>query len=93
MSRPYALLLLLTGQALAAQGSRDSAALANPVMAAARPQYEQVKDYLLRAADAMPEQKYAFRPTPQGRTFEYDSWGAPLAPPSYSTRHQPTAPS
>ena len=69
MSRPYPLLLLLTGQALAAQGSRDSAALANPVMAATRPQYEQVKDYLLRAADQMPEQNYAFRPTPQVRTF------------------------
>lgn len=38
-------------------------------VASARPSYEEVKDYLLRSAEQMPEASYAFRPTPKVRTF------------------------
>ena len=38
-------------------------------VASARPFYDQVKDYLVRSADQMPEENYGFRPTPEVRTF------------------------
>lgn len=40
-----------------------------PVMAATVPEYERVKEYLLRSAEQMPEEQYAFKPTPAVRSF------------------------
>jgi uncharacterized damage-inducible protein DinB len=40
-----------------------------PVMAATIPEYERVKEYLLRSAEQMPEEHYAFKPTPAVRSF------------------------
>jgi uncharacterized damage-inducible protein DinB len=42
---------------------------AGPVMAATIPEYERVKGYLLRSAEQMPEEHYAFKPTPVIRSF------------------------
>jgi uncharacterized damage-inducible protein DinB len=42
---------------------------AGPVMAATIPEYERVKEYLLRSAEQMPEEHYAFKPTPAVRSF------------------------
>jgi uncharacterized damage-inducible protein DinB len=42
---------------------------AGPVMAATIPEYERVKGYLLRSADLMPEEHYAFKPTAAVRSF------------------------
>jgi uncharacterized damage-inducible protein DinB len=40
-----------------------------PVMAATVPEYERVKDFVLRSAAQMPEEHYAFKPTPAVRSF------------------------
>jgi uncharacterized damage-inducible protein DinB len=40
-----------------------------PVMAATIPEYERVKEYLLRSAEQMPDEHYAFKPTPAVRSF------------------------
>ncbi len=48
---------------LFAQGAAPS------VSDAIRQSYNQVKSNLLKAADAMPEADYAFKPTPEQRTF------------------------
>jgi uncharacterized damage-inducible protein DinB len=42
---------------------------ANPVVESARPLHEQVKGYVLRAVDQMPEEHYGFKPTPDVRSF------------------------
>lgn len=43
-------------------------------MAATVPEYERVKDYLLRSAEQMPEEHYAFKPTPAVRSFGQFAW-------------------
>jgi len=40
-----------------------------PVLADARQSYNSIKDYLTRAAAAMPEDSYSFKPTPDIRSF------------------------
>lgn len=62
-------LALLSLQILSVQAAQDSSAAANPVIASTRPTYDQVKDYILRAVEQMPEEHFAFRPTPDVRTF------------------------
>lgn len=42
---------------------------ANPLMGSTRPSYDQIKDYILRSVDQMPDAHYSFRPTPDVRTF------------------------
>jgi uncharacterized damage-inducible protein DinB len=42
---------------------------ANPLSSEARTAYTQVKNLLLRMADKMPEENYAFKPTPEIRDF------------------------
>lgn len=42
---------------------------ANPLIAETRAAYNSVKGYLTRAAGAMPEEDYSFKPTPDIRTF------------------------
>jgi hypothetical protein len=41
----------------------------NPLIAETRQAYTSVKGYLTRAAAAMPEENYSFKPTPEIRTF------------------------
>ena len=41
----------------------------NPVIADARASYNSIKGYLTRAAAAMPEENYSFKPAPEIRTF------------------------
>ena len=41
----------------------------NPMMAAVKAQHEQVKGYLLKTAEAIPENLYSFRATPDVRTI------------------------
>ena len=36
----------------------------NPLMAAVKQQHDQVKGYLLKTAEMVPENLYSFRPTP-----------------------------
>lgn len=61
------LLLALSAAPAAAQGA--PAADANPAVGALRPMYETARGYLMRAAEAMPEGDFAFRPTPEVRSF------------------------
>jgi uncharacterized damage-inducible protein DinB len=42
---------------------------ANPLSASAKKSYDIIKGYLLKAADKMPEEHYAFKPTPDVRSF------------------------
>jgi uncharacterized damage-inducible protein DinB len=41
----------------------------NPLMAAVKGQHDQVKAYLLKTAETVPESLYSFRPTPEVRTI------------------------
>jgi hypothetical protein len=41
----------------------------NPLIAETKGAYNSIKDYLTRAAAAMPEANYGFQPTPDIRTF------------------------
>src|SRR5580658_10691994 len=41
----------------------------NPLIAETKQAYTSIKGYLTRAATAMPEENYSFKPTPDIRTF------------------------
>lgn len=69
MKRLALVLLLACTHPLAAQDATDAAAAADPVVASVRPLYDQVKAYVVSAAEDMPEENYAFRPTPEVRSF------------------------
>jgi uncharacterized damage-inducible protein DinB len=60
--------LLLVAVAVSAQAG-VSAPTANPLTSGARLHYGIVKDSVTRAAAKMPEEFYAFRPTPEVRSF------------------------
>lgn len=71
-TRPSILLflLLLLPLPLAAQSSQSTAPMQdNAALDAVRPLYTQVRDYLMRSAEQMPEEKYDFRPTDEVRSF------------------------
>jgi uncharacterized damage-inducible protein DinB len=53
--------IAVTGGTLRAQGS--------PLSADVKKDYRNVRDYFLRAAERMPESEYAFRPSPDVRSF------------------------
>jgi uncharacterized damage-inducible protein DinB len=55
------LLLSFTIAALQAQN--------NPLSAEAKRDYQTIKNYVIRAAEKMPEEDYAFHPTPEIRSF------------------------
>ncbi len=59
----FALLSALCGDAAQQQPSTG------PVMAATIPEYERVKEYLVRSAEQMPEEHYGFKPTSAVRSF------------------------
>ena len=65
MNRFFALGLLL---GLAARGLAQSTPR-NPFTSDIRRDYGSVRDYFIRAADKMPEDKYGFRPSPDVRSF------------------------
>ena len=52
---------MISGQGLLAQG--------DPLSAAAKADYLQVRNNVIRSAEKMPETSYGFRPTPEVRTF------------------------
>jgi uncharacterized damage-inducible protein DinB len=52
---------------LAAQTA--SAQNGNPISASAKRTYDVIKGYVTRAAEKMPEEQYAFKPTPDVRSF------------------------
>jgi len=54
------LFLLFTGAAMAQE---------NPLSADARRDYKTIQDYVIRSAEKMPEDGYAFKPTPEIRSF------------------------
>jgi uncharacterized damage-inducible protein DinB len=54
---------------IAASSLSPPQAPAGPVMAATIPEYERVKEYLLRSAEQMPEEHYTFKPTLAVRSF------------------------
>lgn len=64
MLRPLFLVFLTLATAPGAARAQAS----DPVMQSVRPNYEQVKDYLLRAADQMSEADLAFQPTSEVRS-------------------------
>lgn len=63
MKRLLLLLLLAPAPAAAQTASSDAA------VSAVRAQYEQVRGYLTRAAEQMPEADYAYQPTPEVRSY------------------------
>jgi len=54
---------------VSADGQTATQAPPGPVMAATVPEYERVRDFLLRSAEQMPEEHYAFKPTQAVRSF------------------------
>jgi uncharacterized damage-inducible protein DinB len=50
-------------------GGSIQAQSANPLSAAAKRSYEIIKGYIIRAAEKVPEADYAFKPTPDVRSF------------------------
>lgn len=62
MTRSLAIALALCAAVL--QGGS-----ANPYTSSLRQDYGQIRDYVIRSAEKMPEEKYAFRPSPDVRTF------------------------
>ncbi|MGH7502105.1 MAG: DinB family protein [Longimicrobiales bacterium] len=63
------LLGLAAASPAAAQDHMDHAAQGSPMVASARSVYETVRGYITRAADQMPAGEYAFKPTPDVRSF------------------------
>jgi uncharacterized damage-inducible protein DinB len=62
--------IFLCGLAVALMaGQNAEAQTANPLSASAKRTYDIIKGYLTRAADKMPEEHYAFKPTPDVRSF------------------------
>ena len=49
--------------------AQEPASPANPLTAGAKRSYDIIKGYILRSAEKMPEEHYAFKPTPEVRSF------------------------
>ncbi len=62
-------MILLAVLGTLGSGPPRAQASIGPVMSATAPEYERVKEYLLRSAEQMPEEHYAFKPTPVVRSF------------------------
>lgn len=61
-------LLVLSGATGVAQEPAPASS-ANPLAAGATRTYRIIKGYIVRAAEKMPEEHYAFKPTPEVRSF------------------------
>jgi uncharacterized damage-inducible protein DinB len=59
----------MTGGGLIGGGLSCLWAQSNPVSASVTRDYKGVRDYFIRAAEKMPEANYAFKPSPDVRTF------------------------
>jgi uncharacterized damage-inducible protein DinB len=64
-----AAVLGITVAALAFGQMPKSAASANPLVDGAKMDYRMVKTFLIKSAEQVPENLYAYRPTPEVRTF------------------------
>jgi hypothetical protein len=64
MKRSYVLLIVVF-----LAGTASLQAQSSPMSADAKFWYESIKNVLLKSADKMPEENYAFRTTPQVRTY------------------------
>src|SRR5579859_6707960 len=65
----WPIVLLLTASGAWAQSGSAPAASSNPLVTSSKVFYTNVKQDILRSADKMPEDKYAFKPTDGVRTF------------------------
>ena len=61
--------LMIVAVALAIAAGTLSAQSANPLTSGAKQTYEVVKGYVVKSAAKMPEENYAFKPTPEVRSF------------------------
>jgi uncharacterized damage-inducible protein DinB len=52
-----------------ALGAQAPAPAQNPIAAGQKMLYSMVKNYIIRSAEKMPEENYAFKPTPEVRSF------------------------
>ena len=68
MRWPIVLLFAASG-AWAQSGSGNPAAIVNPLVASSKVFYMNAKQDILRSADKMPEEKYAFKPTDSVRSY------------------------
>ena len=62
-------LLVLAAAALAAVPVHTHAQAVDPTVAGAKWTFDTVKSYITRSAEQVPEADYAYRPTPEVRTF------------------------
>jgi uncharacterized damage-inducible protein DinB len=63
-------MILAGGVAIAVLASGTAQAqTSNPLSASAKRTYDIIKGYITRAAEKMPEENYAFKPTPDVRSF------------------------
>ncbi len=60
---------MMSGTLLLALALTASQATPSPMIASTRSTYEAVKGYLLKAAEQVPEEHYAFKPTPEVRSM------------------------
>ena len=49
--------------------AQEPAASGNPMSSGAKRSYDIIKGYILKSAEKMPEEHYAFKPTPEVRSF------------------------
>ena len=65
------MILTIAVRIFTAVGSNQTqgSASANPIVGAARGEYQRVKEYLLKSAEQMPDSDYGFKPTPTVRSF------------------------
>ncbi len=61
--------LMATGAACAAQDAAPAGPVANPVTTTVKGQLTRFEKNMVAAADAMPAEKYNFKPTPEMNTF------------------------
>jgi uncharacterized damage-inducible protein DinB len=62
-------LMILSVAALPVSAQQQQNAVTNPAVNAAKTNWSEVRGYLVRSADQMPESLYNFKPTPQVRSF------------------------
>ncbi|HMC56707.1 MAG TPA: DinB family protein [Gemmatimonadaceae bacterium] len=61
--------MILLAAAIPAGAQQQQSAVTNPAVNAAKGNWMQVQDYLVRSAEQMPESLYSFKPTPSVRSF------------------------
>jgi uncharacterized damage-inducible protein DinB len=69
MRRTVALAFALAVMLVNFGGGALAAPQGGPLSAEVRSDYQSVRDYFIRAAEEMPEPEYAFKPSPDVRTF------------------------